>query len=614
MPFLPFHLFPNVSSMDYTGIFRNAYDDEDLEEEVDMNNVISSYSVPDTSFTKFHKDHHEDQVIGSLKTPVQTRHMTKINEEHEPKKPVQALKDPSWVEAMQDELIQFKLLKMVAQEHIHEEGIDFDEVFAQFQGLKAIRYYGLCFFKEFFLVFQMDVKCAFLYGKIESEVLQVTPKTSHLNAVKRIFRYLKAKTNWAFGILEIHHLTWKLFLIVTMLELVLTGNPQQKVVNFLARDWFHGNETTTASTNADGKVELTATIDGQEKTITEASLRRHLKLEDSDGHTSLPNTEIFKQLALMGYMSDSDRLTFQKGYFSPQWRFLIHTILHCLKPTTLPHDSSQPRVQSLGSDEGSLTLNELMVLCTSLSNKVQSLETELKETKQTYNSALTQLIRRVKKLEQIVKASKSKRMARVVESNDEEDLEDPSKQGRSLIEELNMDAGISLVPLHAANEGRNDDTQIYDQPAEQLGVFSAATSLADTAKRRISVETTQTYTRRKRSVSTGSGGVSTTSRTVSTADVSTTSELGSTAGVKAKDKGKEIMQEFEPPKKVKKRIKVQMSMDEELAKKVFEEEQAKAMVKQEQERINFEAALELQKQLDEREEVVAEPTQAQKID
>ncbi|GJZ30998.1 hypothetical protein Tco_0576045 [Tanacetum coccineum] len=72
----------NISSMDNTGIFGNAYDDEDVEEEVDMNNVISSYSVPDTSFTKFHKDHPEDQVIGSLKTPVQRRHMTKITEEH----------------------------------------------------------------------------------------------------------------------------------------------------------------------------------------------------------------------------------------------------------------------------------------------------------------------------------------------------------------------------------------------------------------------------------------------------------------------------------------------------------------------------------------------------
>ncbi|GJY12896.1 hypothetical protein Tco_0382205 [Tanacetum coccineum] len=126
-----------------------------------------------------------------------------------------------------------------------------------------------------------------------------------------------------------------------------------------------------------------------------------------------------------------------------------------------------------------------MDLCTSLSKKVEGLEPELKQTKQTYSTALTKLILRVKKLEQIMKASKSKRRVRVVESDDEEVLEDPSKQGRSLIEELDMDAGISLVPPHVVNEGRNDDTRIYDLPAEQLGVFSVATALAGAAKRRM---------------------------------------------------------------------------------------------------------------------------------
>ncbi|GJS73083.1 hypothetical protein Tco_0705924 [Tanacetum coccineum] len=63
--------------------------------------------------------------------------------------------------------------------------------------------------------------------------------------------------------------------------------------------------------------------------ITEGSLRRHLKLDDQDGLSSIPNSEIFEQLALMGYHTDSDKLTFQKGAFSPQWRFLIHSILHC---------------------------------------------------------------------------------------------------------------------------------------------------------------------------------------------------------------------------------------------------------------------------------------------
>ncbi|GJX36322.1 hypothetical protein Tco_0247879 [Tanacetum coccineum] len=79
-----------------------------------------------------------------------------------------------------------------------------------------------------------------------------------------------------------------------------------------------------ATNDDNGEVQITTTI--------EASLRRHLKLDDHDGITSIPNSEIFEQLALMGYHTDSDKLTFQKGAFSPQWRFLIHTILHCLSP------------------------------------------------------------------------------------------------------------------------------------------------------------------------------------------------------------------------------------------------------------------------------------------
>ncbi|GJS11606.1 hypothetical protein Tco_0368402 [Tanacetum coccineum] len=180
-----------------------------------------------------------------------------------------------------------------------------------------------------------------------------------------------------------------------------------------------------------------------------------------------------------------------------------------------------------------------MVLCTSLSKKVESLESELKQTKQTYHAALTKLIKRVKKLEQTIKISQARRRAKVVISDVKEDEEDPSKQGMSLIEELDLDARISLVPPHAADQGRIDDTQI------------------NAARRRQSVENVQTYTKR--------------SRLISSVDVSTASELGSTAGVKAKDKGKAIMQESEPPKKIKKRVQVQMIVDEELAKKQLDE-------------------------------------------
>ncbi|GKG52426.1 hypothetical protein Tco_0547301, partial [Tanacetum coccineum] len=75
---------------------------------------------------------------------------------------------------------------------------------------------------------------------------------------------------------------------------------------------------------------------------------------------------------------------------------------------------------------------------------------------------------------------------------------------------------------------------------------------------------------------------------------------------KRKDKGKEIMQESEPPKKIKNRVQEKIRVDDELAKKMFEEEQARFNAEQEakfnaekeQERIDFEIALKLQKELD----------------
>ncbi|GJZ82768.1 hypothetical protein Tco_0647941 [Tanacetum coccineum] len=94
-------------------------------------------------------------------------------------------------------------------------------------------------------------------------------------------------------------------------------------------DFLNANHIRTLD---NGEMEITATIDGKVKIVTEGSIRRHLKLEDSDGISNLPTTEIFEQLALMGYVSNFDKLTFQKGHFSPQWRILIHTILHCLSP------------------------------------------------------------------------------------------------------------------------------------------------------------------------------------------------------------------------------------------------------------------------------------------
>ncbi|GKF85863.1 hypothetical protein Tco_0253690, partial [Tanacetum coccineum] len=94
---------------------------------------------------------------------------------------------------------------------------------------------------------------------------------------------------------------------------------------------------------------------------------------------------------------------------------------------TQSYDSPLLRVHTLGSDEGSMTLQELTVLCITLSKKVESLEADLKQTKKVYGAAYTKLIKKVQKLEKTVKSNQARRRAKIVVSDDEEDLEDSSK-------------------------------------------------------------------------------------------------------------------------------------------------------------------------------------------
>ncbi|GJU16276.1 putative ribonuclease H-like domain-containing protein [Tanacetum coccineum] len=76
----------------------------------------------------------------------------------------------------------------------------------------------------------------------------------------------------------------------------LTKKPEV-CVSFIRQFW----RSAEILTDDNGTVKIHATIDGQSLSITKGSLWRHLKLDNQDGITSLPTTEIFAQLALMGY-------------------------------------------------------------------------------------------------------------------------------------------------------------------------------------------------------------------------------------------------------------------------------------------------------------------------
>ncbi|GJY32886.1 ribonuclease H-like domain-containing protein [Tanacetum coccineum] len=248
------------------GIFHgNSFDDEnkDTEEELDLdlNNMDNTIDVSSSSTLRIHKNHPQSQIIGPTASGVKTRkqlqgtstpHQALLSfickqnrtnhkdqqtclfacflSQEEPKKITQALQDESWVEAMQEELLQFKLqnvwvlcdlpdgkrvigtkwvfrnkrdergtiiknkARLVAQGYRQEEGVDYDEVFAPVARIEAIRLFLA--FASFmgFSVYQMDVKSAFLYGNITEEVYVNQPPgfvdPHHPNKVYKVIKAL----------------------------------------------------------------------------------------------------------------------------------------------------------------------------------------------------------------------------------------------------------------------------------------------------------------------------------------------------------------------------------------------------------------------------------------
>ncbi|GKD89076.1 putative ribonuclease H-like domain-containing protein, partial [Tanacetum coccineum] len=144
------------------------FSDED-EPKVDLGNITNSYTVPTTPNTRIHKDRLIKNMIGDVKSSIQTRRMTKSTSEQGFLSVVYEHKTHdtlNTLEAMQEELLQFKL----QQGHRQEKGIDYEEVFAPVARIEAIILFLAYASFMGFLVYQMDVKSAFLYGTIKEEV------------------------------------------------------------------------------------------------------------------------------------------------------------------------------------------------------------------------------------------------------------------------------------------------------------------------------------------------------------------------------------------------------------------------------------------------------------
>nr|GEV66587.1 hypothetical protein [Tanacetum cinerariifolium] len=177
---LPFDL--NMPALEDVSIFNFSSDDEDDGTVADMNNLDKTIQVSHILTTRIQKDHSLDQVIRDLQSTTQTRKMTANFEEHgftlvdlpNRKRAI----GTKWVfENKKDErgIVIRNKARLVAQGYTQEEGIDYDEVFVLVARIKAIRLFlAYASFKDF-VVYQMDVKSAFLYEKIKKEVCVCQP-------------------------------------------------------------------------------------------------------------------------------------------------------------------------------------------------------------------------------------------------------------------------------------------------------------------------------------------------------------------------------------------------------------------------------------------------------
>nr|GEY47427.1 putative ribonuclease H-like domain-containing protein [Tanacetum cinerariifolium] len=174
--------------------------------------------------------HPQSHIIGELQSLVQTRSTVQKSKFGEkPSSVAKSLADPDWAAAMQEEMQQFynqqvwKLLplpagkivirtkwilkkkkdargivvrnkaRLVVQGHKQEEGINYDEVFASVARIEAIRLFLAFASYMGFMVYQMDVKSAFLYGEIEEEVYVTQPKGfEDPHNPRHVYRVVKA--------------------------------------------------------------------------------------------------------------------------------------------------------------------------------------------------------------------------------------------------------------------------------------------------------------------------------------------------------------------------------------------------------------------------------------
>nr|GEU60832.1 putative reverse transcriptase domain-containing protein [Tanacetum cinerariifolium] len=192
-------------------------------------------------------------------------------------------------------------------------------IWKQLSQIEAIRLFLAYASFMGFMVYQMDVKSAFLYGTIEEEVYVCQPpRFKDPDYLDKVYKVVKA----LYGLHQAPR--------ACSIKYALTVNPNI-YVSCIKQFW-----SSISVKKVNDVTRLQALVDKKRVIITEATIRDALRLAEAEGIDCLPNEEIFTELARMGYEKPSTKLTFYKAFFSSQGKFLIHTILQCMIAKRIP--------------------------------------------------------------------------------------------------------------------------------------------------------------------------------------------------------------------------------------------------------------------------------------
>nr|GEU65970.1 ribonuclease H-like domain-containing protein [Tanacetum cinerariifolium] len=291
--------------------------------------------------------------------------------------------------------------RLVAQGHTQEEGVDYDKVFIAVARIKAIRLFlAYASFKDF-MVYQMDVKSDFLYGKIEKEVYVCQQlKFEDPNFPDRVYKVEKTYVDYIK--LLYHEVKNASTPIETQKPLLKDENGEEVDVHM----YRYQVNPKVSYLYAVKRIFKYLKGDGREIFITKSSVRRDLLLVDEEGVDCFLNSTIFENLELMRkpkrnntqipHPSGSTEHVADEAVYKELDDRLVRAVtttfsleaeqdsgnINKTQSKATPNEASSlgttsgggPRGNTIQSDEDSMKLNELIELCTNSQSRVLALE------------------------------------------------------------------------------------------------------------------------------------------------------------------------------------------------------------------------------------------------